>query len=124
MTLEQFLLALAVIALSVATGIIFAIGWSFVRKRNPPLPTLDLSSNRVTPIDIYEMRLFRSIARNVCPDCNGFGFYGGPTAGHSQNIFCVNPKCRAAFNVTFFTSTDGKVERIAAKTEEWYANAE
>lgn len=92
-----------------------------------PLPEMmqhDLATGKVTPVMYTEGgKLFAKIADGRCPDCNGKGFYAGPSGGMSQNIYCQNRDCRSAFNVTQFTATEGTVERIGKKDIEWYVGA-
>jgi hypothetical protein len=44
----------------------------------------------------YE-RIVTAIRNDRCPDCDGYGFQGGPRGGIAQNIFCLG--CGAGFNV-------------------------
>lgn len=61
-----------------------------------------------TAKESVEADLFELIQQNTCPDCLRQGFYAGPSGGMAQNIYCMNPRCRSAFNVTSF----GFCERI------------
>jgi hypothetical protein len=40
-----------------------------------------------------------TVKANQCPVCKNWGFIPGPRGGAGQNIYCANPKCRAAFMV-------------------------
>src|SRR4051812_41918984 len=120
--LQDYLLGVSFAAIFMAVAILIALAvylFNPVRKEphhaDPP-PVL-------VPVDLDSLRNFRMICRNTCPDCKGFGFYGGPRGGISQHIYCANAKCRAAFNISHFSATEGTVERIEPKSEEWYNNA-
>jgi len=40
-----------------------------------------------------------TLKANQCPVCKNWGFIPGPRGGAGQNIYCANPRCRAAFMV-------------------------
>lgn len=118
MGLGDFFIAVAVASFICAAVLVVVVirQWRKVHRRIEAAHV-----ERIEPaIDLDHARMFRMIARNICPDCKGFGFYGGPRGGLSQHIYCANVKCRSAFNVTQFTITDGSVNRIEKKSEEWY----
>lgn len=50
--------------------------------------------------------------KNRCPDCDGEGFFTGPSGGMSTNIICRNGACRSKFNITDFGGGAGTVDRI------------
>jgi hypothetical protein len=69
---------------------------------------IDTRTGEQTPVRKTEAgKLWKIIATNHCPDCNGEGFYEGPSGGMSTNIECAT--CGRKFNVTPVT---GRAERI------------
>jgi|SRR5215831_15855195 len=62
-----------------------------------------------------------ALMRNQCPDCGNHGFINGPVGGAARNMFCANPKCRSAFNLTRWQGDAVMVERIGKAREGFYA---
>jgi hypothetical protein len=72
----------------------------FLRRIFERAPLVEMPSG--IPVSQTEGgKLFRTIMRDICPDCKAKGgFYQGPQGGLSTNIFCRNRECRQGFNVT------------------------
>lgn len=85
-----------------------------MRKKEPPeMMTHNLRDGSVIPTKETDAgKLWATIASNRCPDCGDGGggvFWEGPSGGMSTNIECINPNCKARFNVTPLIGT---AERI------------
>jgi hypothetical protein len=68
----------------------------FLRRIFERAPLVEMPSG--IPVSQTEGgKLFRTIMRDICPDCKAKGgFYQGPQGGLSTNIFCRNRECRQA----------------------------
>jgi hypothetical protein len=58
---------------------------------------------------------FITLARGICPNCDGVKFSPGPRGGLSQNIECRN--CLRRFNVAVFRGELVFAQRIESKAE-------
>jgi hypothetical protein len=73
--------------------------------------SIEEDGKRVTRVgELDSAQAYRMImVRKTCPTCGkkrgegteqDYQFFAGPSGGMSQNIYCVNPACRQAYNVT------------------------
>lgn len=49
-------------------------------------------------VETDDEKITEIVRENICPDCGGEGFYGGPTGGASMNISCAT--CGHRFNIS------------------------